>query len=165
MKPLNLSELIEALEFESEEHITKVDLQNGCVVTVDGFVMSAVEEGDEASLVDLPEWQRPEVEIARAIADDSGERFVDPPDKFDFHEYRQMERFIGTLEDGAAAEQLWRAIKGKGAFRYFKDTAHRLGVLKQWYQYRDESMKEFVRDWAAAHQILVVDDTAPKPKS
>jgi hypothetical protein len=34
-----------------------------------------------------------------------------------------MERFIGTVENAEAAEQLWRAIKGKGAFRYFKDTA------------------------------------------
>src|SRR5690348_5814415 len=67
MKPVKLSELIEALEFDSDEHITKVDLQNGCVVSVDRFVLSAVVEGDEASLDDLPDWQKPEVEIARAI--------------------------------------------------------------------------------------------------
>ncbi len=74
-----------------------------------------------------------------------------------------MERFIGTVADAGAAEQLWRAIKGKGAFRYFKDTASRFGLLKQWFQYRDEAMKQFVRDWAEAHQIPVVDDTPPKP--
>jgi hypothetical protein len=165
MKPVKLSQLIEALEFDSPEHVTKVDLQNGCVVTVDRAVISAVEEEDEAALAGLPDWQRPELEIARSIADDSGERFVAAPDKFDFHEYRQMERFIGTLEDSATAEQLWRAIKGKGAFRYFKDTANRLGLLKQWYQYRDEAMVQFVRDWAEAHQIPVVDDTSPNPKS
>jgi hypothetical protein len=45
-----------------------------------------------------------------------------------------MERFICTVADGQAADQLWRAIKGKGAFRYFKDTAHRLDLLKQWFQ-------------------------------
>jgi hypothetical protein len=83
------------------------------------------------------------------------------PDKFDFHEYRQMERFIQTVHDSATAEQLWRAIKGKGAFRYFKDTASRLGLLKQWYQHRDDAMKKFVRDWAEVHQIPIVDDTAP----
>lgn len=111
----------------------------------------------------MPDWQQPELEIARAIAEDSGERFVVAPNKFDFHEYRQMERFIGTVGDAGAAEQLWRAIKGKGAFRYFKDTASRFGLLKQWFQYRDEAMKQFVRDWAEAHQIPVVDDTPPKP--
>jgi len=32
MKPVNLSVLIEALEFDSDSHVTRVDLQNGCVV-------------------------------------------------------------------------------------------------------------------------------------
>jgi hypothetical protein len=160
MKPVKLSELIEALEFDSDERVTKVDLQKGCVVTVDCSVLSAVEEENEAPLGELPDWQNDEVDIARAIAADSGERFVDAPDKFDFHEYRQIERFIGTVADAGTADQLWRAIKGKGAYRYFKDTASRLGVLQQWYEYRDEAMKEFVRDWAEAHQVPIVDDTA-----
>lgn len=162
MKPIKLSELIDALEFGSDEHVAQVDLQNGCVVTVDCSVLSAVEEGDEDSLRDLPDWQSEEVEIARAIVEDSGERFVDVPDKFDFHEYRQMERFIGTVEDSEAAEQLWRAIKGKGAFRYFKDTASRLGLLQQWYRYRDTAMREFVIAWAEAHDIPLAEDIDEK---
>ena len=102
--------------------------------------------------------------LFRSVVADSGERFVDAPDQLDFHEYRHMERFIGTVENAEAAEQLWRAIKGKGAFRYFKDTASRLGLLKEWYQYRDEAMREFVRDWAEAHQVPFVDDAAPNPQ-
>lgn len=62
------------------------------------------------------------------------------------------------MEDAGAAEQLWRAIKGKGAFRYFKDTASRLGLLQQWYRYRDSAMKEFVIEWAEAHKVSFVDD-------
>lgn len=163
MKPVKLSELIEVLEFDSDEHVTKVDLQNGCVVRVDRSVLSAVEESDEESLGELPDWQKPELEIARVIVEDSGERFVDAPDKFDFHEYHQMERFIGTVEHAEAAEQLWRAIKGKGAFRYFKDTASRLGLLEQWYRYRDDTMREQVVAWAEAHQVPFVDDLKRKP--
>ena len=163
MKPVKLSELIEALEFESDERVTMVDLQNGCVVSVDHSVLGDLEEGDEESLRELPDWQKEEVEIARAIVEDSGDRFVDAPDKFDFHEYRQMERFIGTVEDAEAAEQLWRAIKGKGAFRYFKDTARRLGLLEQWYRYRDKAMKEFVIAWAEARKIPFADDVKQKP--
>jgi hypothetical protein len=70
-----------------------------------------------------------------------------------------MERFIGTVENTQAAEELWRAIKGKGAFRYFKDTGHRLGLLDQWYHYRDEAVKEHVIAWAEANQVTVEDDT------
>jgi hypothetical protein len=158
MKPAKLSELIEALEFDSDERVTHVDLQNGCVVTVDQSLLSALEEEGEDFLSHLPDWQKAEVAIARAIAEDSGERFVAAPDKFDFHEYRHMERFIGTVENAEAAEQLWRAIKGKGAFRYFKDTASRLGLLERWYQYRDDAMKEFVVEWAEAKNVPFEDD-------
>ena len=163
MKPTKLSELIEALEFDSEERMTKVDLENGCVVSVDRSVLGEVEEGDEEALREVPDWQKEEVGIARAIVEDSGERFVDGPDKFDFHEYRHMERFIGTVKDAGAAEQLWRTIKGKGAFRHFKDTASRLGLLEQWYRYRDGAMKEFVVTWAEALKISFLDDTKQKP--
>jgi hypothetical protein len=164
MKPVKLSELIKALEFDSDEFGSWVDLQTGSMVRLAHSLVSAVEEGDEDALEDLAGWEKEEVEIAKAVVADSGERFVDAPDKLDFHEYRHMERFIGTVENAGAAEQLWRAIKGKGAFRYFKDTASRLGLLKQWYQYRDEAMREFVRDWAEAHQVPFVDDAAPNPQ-
>ena len=158
MKPVKLSELIEALEFDFEETRTFVDLEDGCVVTVQKSVLSDVEEGDEEALSDVPDWQKDEVEIARAIVADSGKRFVTPPDKYEFHEYRQMERFIGTVRNSEAADQLWQAIKGKGAFRYFKDTADRLGLLNQWFQYRDDAMKEFVVDWAADNNVPYEDD-------
>jgi len=163
MKPIKLSELIEALEFDSDSQVTRVDLQNGCVVSVSADVLRAVEEDDEEAFQDLPDWQKAEVEMARAIVADSGERFVDAPDKFDFHEYRHMERFVGTVENAEAAEQLWRAIKGKGAFRYFKDTASRLGLLERWYRYRDDAMKEFVVAWAEGREVPFEDDVKPKP--
>jgi hypothetical protein len=154
-----LSELIEALEFESEESVTRFDRQTGHIVSVDRHILSAFEEGEEDELGDLADWQKEGLEIAKAVAEDAGERFIDAPDKFDFHEYRHMERFIGTVENTQAAEELWRAIKGKGAFRYFKDTGHRLGLLDQWYHYRDEAVKEHVIAWAEANQVTVEDDT------
>jgi hypothetical protein len=121
-------------------------------------LLSALEEGDDEALHDLPDWQKEEIEIARCMVDDEGERFLPLPDKFDFHEYRHMERFIGTVENAEIAEQLWWAIKGKGAFRYFKDTARRLGLLEQWHQYWDDVMKEFVIEWAKAHNVPYEDD-------
>jgi len=158
MKPVKLSALLEALEFDFEETRTFVDLENGCVVMVQRSVLSDMEDGDEEALSDVPEWQKDEVEIARAIVADSGKRFVTPPDKYEFHEYREMERCIGTVRNAEAADQLSQAIRGKGAFRYFKDTADRLGLLNQWFQYRNDAMKEFVVDWAEDNNVPYEDD-------
>ncbi len=201
-----LSELIDALEFESEETVTRFDRQTGRIISVDRHILSAFEEGDEDELGELPDWQKEQLEIARAVAGDDGERFIAArgcvksadtkfgndhifnmanfdetsrwmrwskneflhrlaPDKFDFHEYRQMERFIGTVESTPAAEELWRAIKGKGAFRFFKDTANRLGLLDQWYRYRDAAVKEYVLAWAEANQVTVEDDAPAHPRN
>jgi len=158
--PAKLSDLTETLEFDIPTHIALFDRQMGHVVSVDRDVMNGVEEGDEERLDGLPDWQKDEVEIARAVCDDNGERFIDAPDRFNFHEYRHMERFIETVEDGESAEALRRAIKGRGAFRYFKDTADRLGLLDRWFRYRDEAMKAFVIAWAEANNVPFEDDLA-----
>ena len=152
------------LEMPSEETCLCYDRQTGQIVGVARSVLEALERGVGEKTLERPDWDSEEVDLARAIAQDDESRFVDAPDKFDFHEYHQMERFIGTISDEHAAAQLWRAIKGKGAFRYFKDTIHRLGLQDEWYRYRDRAMKEFVIEWAEAKHVPYVDDS-PQPPS
>ena len=55
MKPVALSELLDALEFDSDERVNMVDLQTGSVVSVERSVLSAAEEGDDESLGELPD--------------------------------------------------------------------------------------------------------------
>ena len=86
MKPVRLSELIEALEFDSDERVTKVDLQNGCVVTVDRAQISAVEEEDESSLADRGSARR--LCLSRA---------------FQPHQYNRRREFVGMRGFGASA--------------------------------------------------------------
>jgi hypothetical protein len=160
--PAKLSDLMMALEMPSEEMSVRFDRQTGKMVWVEDYILRAIEE--EERLTNVPDWQKEEVALARAIVNDDGSRFIAAPDKFDFHEYRHMERFIGTVPDQPAADELWRAIKGRGAFRHFKDTAHRLGLLDNWYRHRDTAMKEFVIEWAQANQVPYVDDS-PKPQA
>ena len=159
-KPAKISDLTDALEFDMPTHIMYFDRQTGQLVSVDRDVMSGVEEGDEELLNRLPDWQKEEVEIAQAILDDDGDRFIDAPDRFDFNEYQHMQRFIKTVQDPSDAEELWRAVRGRGAFRYFKDTAERLGLLERWFRYRDEAMKEFIITWAEANNVPLADDLA-----
>ena len=159
MSPLaKLSELTDALEFESVERRTYFDRHTGRIVSVADRILSAVEEGEEEALTSMPDWEQEEVETARAIVNQSGDRFIEPPGKFEFNEYRHMERFIGALSDAKAADELWRAIKGHGAFHHFKDTLYRLGIQDQWFGCRDEAMKEFVIGWAEANKVPYEDD-------
>jgi len=157
--PAKLSDLMTPLEWNSTEHFICFDRETGSIVCVDNSVMNAAEEGDEEKLKDLSGTEKDEVDLALAIVNDKAGRFIAPPDRFDFDEYGQMEQFIYSLKDDTAAEELSNAIRGRGAFRYFKDTAERLGLLDNWYRFRDQAMKEFVIEWAEDHNVRYEDDT------
>lgn len=152
---VKLMDLTDALEIVPEESKAWLDAQTGLVVIVEDAVIQAVEDAEpDTTPPKLKEWQEEQVPAARAICA-GDKRYLALPDKFDFHEYRHMERFIGNVADAGMADQLRQAIKGKGAFRYFQDTARRLGLLDDWYRYRDEAMNRFMLDWAEVNQVTV----------
>ena len=154
---VKLADLTDTLDLPAEWGAW-LDRETGKVITLDPETHEAADpDSDPAS---APDWVAPDdLAVVRAI--DAGDpRYLALPDKFEFHEYRQMERFIGTVPDARIADQLWFALKGKGAFRHFKDTAGRLGLLDGWYRYRDEALNRFMLDWAEANQVTV--DKTPR---
>ena len=162
--PAKLSNLVLALDMPSEEFCTYFDRKTGAVVSVEKTMLSRLESGEEEDPDDLAEWQEEEYEVAQEIVSDDGSRFLPPPDKFEFHEYRVMEEFIGSIDDNETANQLWHAIKGRGAFRYFKDTLHRLGIQQSWYDYLEEAQREFVIEWAKENNVAFEDDLRKQRK-
>jgi hypothetical protein len=68
------------------------------------------------------------------------------------------------VDGDEAADQLWRAIKGRGAFRYFKDALRRLGIQQSWYDYLEEAQREFVIEWAKENNVPFEDDLRKSSK-
>lgn len=151
----SLTDLVDSLELQCDDFRVYFDRQAGKIVSVEQAVLSAVEEGEEDELLD---WQQDEVEIARAITEDKNDRFIEPPDQFEFDEYRQLQRFINTVHDERMATELTRAIRGKGAFGRFKDTVYSFGIQDNWFEFRTKAMKEFVIAWADLNNVSFVDD-------
>jgi len=58
-------------------------------------------------------------------------------------------------QDGRLHADLPRAISGRGAFRYFKDTIHRYGVAEKWYAFKEEALKEIAREWCKDNGLEV----------
>jgi hypothetical protein len=81
MKPTRLSELIDALESDSPEYGNLVDRQTGSVVHLARSLISAVEERDETALEGLADWEKEQVELAKAVVENLDERFVAGPTK------------------------------------------------------------------------------------
>ena len=86
--------------------------------------------------------------LAAAI-EDMPERFLRFPSKYEIHQYRIMEDFIDRLSPGKAQEKLVYAIRGKGAFRRFKQSVRYHGLEQRWYNYLAEAYRELAIRWCA----------------
>ena len=66
--------------------------------------------------------------------------------------YQWMVDFVNEIvvpADELSAEKLSIALNGRGAFRRFKDTLHRVDDrwLQAWYQWRDKQLQAAVDEW------------------
>ena len=69
------------------------------------------------------------------------------PTQYDLNGYRMMEDFIEEKVTGEPHDWLVNAIRGKGAFRRFKDTCGRFGLLNDWYKYQDDRYTDIAVFW------------------
>jgi Uncharacterised protein family (UPF0158) len=148
-----LKDIVDALEMQSDEFLSFVDLDTGQVETVSRELLGEAEESDDDDdAPDLPAWQMPEWEVAKRIA--SSDRFLKLPTKFDVHEWAIMQEFADSVESDRIREDLQNAIHGAGAFRYFKDTLRRHRRLESaWFAFRTEALTEIARDWCEEHHV------------
>ncbi|MDR2870870.1 MAG: UPF0158 family protein [Deferribacteraceae bacterium] len=75
------------------------------------------------------------------------------PEQFDLHEYSIMEDFIESRTKPREIELLSVAIRGKGAFRRFKDVLYQLEIEKEWFAYQHEAFKEIAKRWCEENKL------------
>ena len=91
-------------------------------------------------------------------------------------QYRWMERFIATVEEGPLRQKLLQSIDGKGAFRRFKDVLVSFPVDRErWFAFRSERLRTCMEGWLEAQgvesverpewQVPSADDVRPQLES
>ena len=146
-----LKDIVDALEMQSDEFASFLDLDSGQVETVSLDLLRKAEESDDDEEPDLPAWQMPEWKTAKRII--TTRRFLKLPTKFDVHEWSIMRDFADSLASEKIGEELLNALHGAGAFRYFKDTLRRRRMEPAWFAFRDEALTQIARDWCEENQI------------
>lgn len=112
---------------------------------------------EEMNVVSLPdtlfmgEYDEEDQELAERIEEGWRTRYFALPSKFDIHEYRIMEEFVWELPQGRVQDSLEKAIRGKGAFRRFKDGVHRFGMEQQWYDFQEAAYRRIAVRWCEDH--------------
>lgn len=167
---VDMAELDAALQTDSYEMRHYLDLETGRIVMITDEMSRKLEriydeiydeEGTRAVTLEEylegrgdPEWQRQMLLDADRVERDYGTRYISVEKDDPYADYNDMERFIGTVEDPELRDRLWRAIQGRGAFRYFKDVLYdHPDVREQWFEFKDARHQRRIERWLEAHDI------------
>ena len=130
--PVDLDQLVDVLEGDAVAGGGRIDLHTGEVWPAAVFEYGIESEEEEEDLDDDDRWLWVVSERSRAG-------------------YRDMELFVAGVAEPDLAEQLTRALEGRGAFRRFRNELTRWPNLRdRWYTYSAERRRGRARAWLAA---------------
>lgn len=140
-KRVPLEAVISGIEMASDTFTYFLDLETMEQVSVADELITDIDDTETAELID-----------------ENPGRFLRLPTQWDIHEYRIMEEFVYSLEDGDAKQSLARAIQGRGAFRRFKDALVQYGVRQRWFDYQAAAYRELAIRWCRDHDLLYTEN-------
>ena len=138
---IKLEQVIEAIETADDAFTYFYDTQTGETVYLQDEIITG--ERDE--------------ELEELIENSPRGRFLRFPTKYDIHEYSIMESFIESLPPGAARQELAHAIRGKGAFRRFKNGIYYHRIEHLWYDYQAAVYREIAIRWCRDEEIEYIE--------
>lgn len=169
----NLEELAFAFENTGYEHQHFLDLETGDIVMVTDETRRELEdiykelsrEGDEETSRfvqslekrDLHSSEKDALLLADQVERGFDTRYIRVPTIDSHAAYGDMEEFIDTVKDESLQARLWDAIRGRGAFRRFKDVLlDHPREREGWFRFKDEQMRRRVLEWLEAEGIQPV---------
>ncbi len=158
---VNLEDLKDAFSSAFDEMRHYFDLETGEVILVTSDTrhqLEALLETTESETVEavneaiqsenIPGWQKDFLYSAVLVEFGFNSRFIEIPQTDSRQGYEDMEFFIETVTNRYLRELLQVAIRGKGAFRRFKDVlATYPQERERWFQFHDERLHQRVLDW------------------
>ncbi|MDQ0193263.1 UPF0158 family protein [Paenibacillus wynnii] len=153
-KSINLQDIIDGLEMQIDGTSTYLNLKTGEVISVSDEDVRSAEEDE--SFDHLPDWKQEDIKFAIDVLDNFDD-YRELPTKFEINEYKLLEDFCYEVKDLGNRETLFDAIRGRGAFRRFKDRVNEMGIEQEWYIFRDEQYKQIAINWCKDHNLKYIE--------
>jgi hypothetical protein len=165
---VSFSDLEISFHNSSYEHRYWLDMRTGKVILIDDMVADLLREGEDLS--DLPDWQREMAEemkpVLRAFgelpdkeADDDEidlDRYVEIPKQDSRDGYEDMVDFAETVTNPHLRDLLAVALRGKGAFRRFKDVLFGYPAERErWFTFESRRKKERIEAWVREQGVEI----------
>ena len=167
---LDLDDPAFAFEDASTEAANYLDLDTGEVVRVSDEIqqelerlyeeLNGVEDEDQSAFATalqcraLPDWMKEAIQEADQVEAGYGSRYVRVPTLESSEGYQIMADFIPTVGDRRLQGLLELAIRGRGAFRRFKDVlAEYPRERERWFAFHDARLRELALRWLELEEI------------
>lgn len=153
MKPIKLSDVASKLECIMDDCNCYMNKETGEIIELEDRFFQIVENSEPGSdFGDYLEWERAIIKLAEAIWQDSDQYHL-LPTKYDINEYDMIEAFCLSIQDNELREKFLKRIKGRGAFRRFKDFAYQTDLIDEWYNYKWNAYLKIAKEWCDEQQI------------
>ncbi len=143
-KPLDKEMVEMAMEDSDLSHSYFLDTQTGEVI----------------ALSDYDDFTEEREHLLEEI--DGSDQYL-PIERISTHEaYQWMEAFVAEIvepKNARVAEKLYRALRGKGAFRRFKDALNSAGEqwVQTWYHWREVRFDKAIKEWFTDESLETIE--------
>ncbi|MEG2109970.1 MAG: hypothetical protein RRY19_09315 [Clostridium sp.] len=145
---VNLSDVIEAIEFEGELLTHYYNKETGIIIYVEDESTSKYKAEDFKNIDKFEEWER-ELIIGLNHLKEHPEEYIQLPSNEYINEDSMMINFVKSLGDDIASN----IPEDKSMRKYIED----LGKLSEWYDYRENAEYQLAKDWCIKNNIQFVE--------
>ncbi|WP_257350928.1 UPF0158 family protein [Pseudalkalibacillus decolorationis] len=153
---VKMMDIVNDLDMQFDGYSSFLNSKTGEVISVSDDDLRAAEEID--SIDKLPEWKQKDFKTAIDVVENY-EDYIALPNQYEINEYDMVEEFCLNIQDEDTRVKLLRTIRGKGAFRRFKDNISSFGIEDEWYAYRNECYKQLAKEWCIDNKISFIEES------
>lgn len=147
---ITLEDILEVQEIEMDEMESYYHLPSQTMVVFSKEDMEMAKSDKDTT--NLEDWKMEIVNQAKDFIKNPND-YINFPTKEDYNEYGIMEDFIKECNNESLSVKLNVKLSGEEAFRKFKDTIYDIGLVDEWYEFRDEKCLETARKWCEKHGV------------
>ncbi|MBU3103037.1 UPF0158 family protein [Clostridium gasigenes] len=147
---ITLEDILEVQEMEMEEMTSYYNIISQCMVVLSKDDMEIAKSNGDT--IKLESWKRETAEQAKDFLENPN-NYINFPKQEEYNEYVIMEDFIKQCNNEDLLKKLNINLSGEEAFRKFKDTVYDIGLVDEWYYFRDERCLEVARKWCETNGV------------
>jgi hypothetical protein len=147
---VSLRAVADEMDFVGHETRAFLNRQTGELYSTTDELLSRVDDED-ADDEDYLGWELEIVVKLREILGSDDWLMLPTRDTRD--DYRIMESFCLERSEDDLRQELLEAIRGRGAFRWFRHVIEQRGIKDAWHAFRREALEEEAAEWLESHGI------------